>query len=859
MPTAVEDGQPAAAPSVSPPGPEHSSQRSDGDAADSTTAKAPPRKRRRTVISCTECHRRKQKCDRQLPCYNCVLRNKQALCQYDMGAPTMKMQQQAYGSRNGGAGGSPSSLEEDEQLGSIPTKVADFGYSQTGASTLGFLRKIEGANPSEPLSRLARGDVAGNGGGGGGGGDNQPNMRDRYKSLIRQLPARTFVDRLVDVYFTRVNWQYFALDRDVFDHQLASWHALPFSLLTQGGPQALPPELRPFPALLFQVLAIALLQLPSEFEQTFESLKYAGSMTFEDLAMDYSESGVAILSLLGKRQMSLNTVLADFLRASFLKYGAMVTEAWHAIGVAIRDAQEIGLHRDSLDPKPASDDAEAVLENQWEIQRRRRLWMLLVSWDVHTGAVLGRPTTISLGITPPTLPVDTPTPKDRSRTPVLPRGPDDPPTPLTRSIWAYRIMSMLPEILDLEKDGPCPKDFSKVDSLHERLVGIEEQIPGYFRLENPDKRFDALPECFWLKYTRASLPQLWFFNLMALHRPYIFTRPKSRTAALKASLAMLNTQRLHFQSLEPSQYKTFSLFFGTFDAIVLVASIYILFPKEHRDLVHNAKQHFQWALERFQAMSTRNALARAALGVLQAIYIRLKRSLGCCVAPKQGQVSASVNPSSEALTGCTDSTTLVGDDPPIAAAQDDSPHQSRTGAFTESNGNSDTAGASTVGSVSSAFTPTVESNSSLDQQRYEQQQQQQQQQHQHTTSPLDTDFQPHDGGDGAADWLASLPPDFDWSAVQPIFATSDLIYNELVGVPDDSGGQASSSSMAPPTAAPAQLEQQPWGGGVAGTTSPGGVGFADGDAAGGSEQVWQFDGYFGNDSVWSLLNHYTPH
>lgn len=291
------------------------------------------------MISCTECHRRKQKvclelpplpppeaslsvhhcslqqltkCDRKLPCRNCTSRNKQDVCKYDTGAPTMKDQQ---GSRSSdGDAASP----DRTQVDSLPTKVANFGYSQTGASTLGFLRKIEGANPSEPLSKLAQ-DT-------GQHGDHL-NMRERYKSLIRQLPARMYIDRLVDLYFLHVNWNYYSLDRDVFNRQLAEWHNLPFSVLTNGGPQALPTNLRAFPALLFQVLATALLVLPSGPDSTFDSLKYAGNMTFEDLAVDYSESGVAILSLLGKRQMSVTTVFAGFLRAAFLKYVALVTEA----------------------------------------------------------------------------------------------------------------------------------------------------------------------------------------------------------------------------------------------------------------------------------------------------------------------------------------------------------------------------------------------------------------------------------------------------------------------------------------------------------------------------------------------------
>jgi hypothetical protein len=109
---------------------------------------------------------------------------------------------------------------------------------------------------------------------------------------------------------------------------------------------------------------------------------------------------------------------------------------WHAIASSIKDAQEIGMHRDSLDPRPASNALEDILENQWLIQRRpppfsmlnpaltpsigrRRLYMMLMLWDVvssgrrsvvclklcllltkilqHCGVVLGRPGTVDWG------------------------------------------------------------------------------------------------------------------------------------------------------------------------------------------------------------------------------------------------------------------------------------------------------------------------------------------------------------------------------------------------------------------------------------------------------------------------------
>jgi hypothetical protein len=212
-----------------------------------------------------------------------------------------------------------------------------------------------------------------------------------------------------------------------------------------------------------------------------------------------------------------------------------------------------------LDPKPASDEVEVVLGNQWDIQCRRKTWMTLVMWDAHMAVVLGRPTTTNLGMAPPSLPADAPPPNDRTRNPVIPRGESDPPTPVTRAIWTYHLLAPLKDIIELEKDGPCPKNFVRVDRVHRELLDLDARTPPFLRRENPDTQWDALPECHWLPLGRIILQQLVPFELMALHRPYIFTRPKSRTEALKASLDMLHAQKLHFAALKPQMYKTWVL------------------------------------------------------------------------------------------------------------------------------------------------------------------------------------------------------------------------------------------------------------------------------------------------------------
>lgn len=232
----------------------------------STPKQQPPRKRRRIVISCTECHRRKQKCDRNLPCANCVSRNKQDACRYETAAPTARaaaaaqqQQQQTQQSqqqrfrnsdsdspRSAEARGDaesreqqrrrPSKYDLDPRLassvqgdfmsrGSLDSAVSvsdgggggggggdahgagspvkpptSFGYAgASSASTLGFLKKLDdGSAPEDALANfaMARENTAYFG------------TRERYKSLVRQLPARPYIEKLVEIYFKDFHWQY---------------------------------------------------------------------------------------------------------------------------------------------------------------------------------------------------------------------------------------------------------------------------------------------------------------------------------------------------------------------------------------------------------------------------------------------------------------------------------------------------------------------------------------------------------------------------------------------------------------------------------------------------------------------------
>lgn len=67
--------------------------------------------------------------------------------------------------------------------------------------------------------------------------------------------------------------------------------------------------------------------------------------------------------------------------------------------------------------------------------------------------------------------------------------------------------------------------------------------------------------------------------------------------------------------------------------MVLVATLFILFPREQTELRQIALQQFQWTIERFMAMQDRNPYARSGLGILKAILAKLTRSINNSPSP----------------------------------------------------------------------------------------------------------------------------------------------------------------------------------------------------------------------------------
>lgn len=422
-----------------------------------------------------------------------------------------------------------------------------------------------------------------------------------YVSMIRELPSQRHIDILVQDFFRNVAWHYDIVDEATFMNQLAQWRRLTHDQFKRG-PDALPTTLRSFPALLFQVLAQALLFQPAQHNETLNDLKYAVDMELSGRAVEYSDAGRRLASSFRKSEPTLTGVQAELMRACFEKTTGAVIEAWHTLGTAIRDAQELGLHLIEPDSTTYSRSAKSS-----DREMGRKVWLILHLWDAHMGIVLGRPMSTRMSPNDVALPMSS---RDSS-------GNQRPPQPRDVILCGYHTAyKFLQEIHDLEKvkDWRVP-----VDKIYETILTNIANLPAWATVQR--SRHGEPP---WLSAALETMYTNVQFVVFALHRPFIFAEQNSRHKAFDAAMQILDSQGRLFDQTEPLQYKAFSLVFATFDAMVLVAAVHIRFPNELKEQFAATRRNLELGIQRLKSLQARkNVLANSALSIVERLYRKM--------------------------------------------------------------------------------------------------------------------------------------------------------------------------------------------------------------------------------------------
>ncbi|OAX36194.1 hypothetical protein K503DRAFT_321994 [Rhizopogon vinicolor AM-OR11-026] len=568
--------------------------------------------RTRVSFSCGECHRRKQKCDRQTPCSHCIARKvpdlckaytpgktdqdlsvrlarlehiiEQALPQYfnSASSPYSSTDRHRRSTSYGPDEDNRSMTDEQDPSGGTFQSGKWYGNSASGsvapASVLEQLANVvvassnqEQWDASHSISNVHAGPSGQHGTGNGDRKpalatpsmidsvrqDSEPSAADNLKSLVQEcgVSPHKISELLQELPPQR-------LSDVLIDHYFSAinWTRYPVSeddfraayvSLCTNGVGANTNDARFLP-LLFVVLAISVRLAPEHLAGDIRTRRVT-SLRY------YWSSRRSLLIAAAIQPDSLDIVLTRLLSARFLTFDRRITECWSQLGAAVRTAQALGLHRDAapmgLDP--------AQLEN------RRRIWSYLYHADRSYALVLGRPHAIQddYTCTLPPLNID----DDFSPTAIRHPPPLSSPTLMTFVILRHHLASIIGRMVHHFQKVKSPSHYSDVLALDDDLLKFVSNLPPHFSLE-PDTSIDEAKP--FIPVHRFLLITEVLFVRVSLHRPYLLRRlssdryVRSRRACFESSIKDFQVRQAFRDSM----------------------------PKETRDSLSNAYREFQTAM-----------------------------------------------------------------------------------------------------------------------------------------------------------------------------------------------------------------------------------------------------------------------
>lgn len=238
--------------------------------------------------------------------------------------------------------------------------------------------------------------------------------------------------------------------------------------------------------------------------------------------------------------------------------------------------------------------------------------------------LLGRPRMINLDDCDVKPPMDCNIPRDPSTAIPMTVRPEDGHAPVTISapLFRYALACKVHKMRATKADMPRLSNYSVVQTLHEEIMSLANEVPAFLRLKNADTTWDL--EHPYLPQLRLELQVMLNLVLMALHRPHVISQGESRRASLQAALQTIDCQHLSFAQAKKSQYHLFGLSFYTVDASFLVSIIAMLFPPSSHKAKQKIDQGLQQAIEDLRFMQSSNPIARSGLDIIQRCYQKLK-------------------------------------------------------------------------------------------------------------------------------------------------------------------------------------------------------------------------------------------
>ncbi|KAF8165296.1 fungal-specific transcription factor domain-containing protein [Crassisporium funariophilum] len=602
---------------------------------DTLTGLVSKKQRTRVSFSCGECHRRKQKCDRQVPCSHCVARKVPELCKaYTPGKADQDFNMRisrletiiemalpqfcspgtpnSYGnegnpiterhrSPSNGEDDNRSQTEEQDPSGGVFQSGKWYGNSVSGSiAPASVIEQIEhvamptsnindqdhmphvhvdnlnssfqSTSSARPHALKSGMDV---------GDDPEPSAAENMKSLVQEcgvsphkiseLLQELPPHRLSDVL---IDYYFTSINWTRYPVSERDFRAAYTSVCAHGrsGIGATDTNDIRFLPLLFVVLAISVRLAPEHIGGDARSRRVT-SLRY------YWSSRRSLLIAAAIQPDSLDIVLTRLLSARFLTFDRRITECWSQLGAAVRTAQALGLHRDGS-AMPGMSPAT--------VEYRRRIWSYLYHADRSYALVLGRPNSIQDDYTstkPPSNMEGEPSASSTIESHHLSR-----PTSMTFVILRHQLAEIIGRMVHHFQQVREKSHYSEVISLDDELLKFINKLPPHFSIQ-PDTSLDETHS--FIPVHRFLLITEILFVRISLHRPYILRRlssdryARSRNACFESAIKDFGVRQKFRELMAKETRDSLSNAYREFQTAMISGIYFVLEPKgPHADAMH---------------------------------------------------------------------------------------------------------------------------------------------------------------------------------------------------------------------------------------------------------------------------------
>ncbi|KAM0669017.1 hypothetical protein ACQRIT_003728 [Beauveria bassiana] len=414
-----------------------------------------PSRAARNRLSCSECQRRKQKCNREWPCNHCLKRKVADKCRFALPAAKAPAEAStALDSRKRQA--SPDEAHKNVISSDFPP--GSLGYSTADLlAGLGLEDKKDAPDDRQywtdaaPCPALAR--------------------------ALKEFPKRHWVDSLLRIFFQDINNQFYILYPAAFFDEYQVW----WTRVEEKRPLALQ-----FTALLFTVCACSI----QHADQSLKAVLERDMGDIESLSEKYHSLARELGSVVPPGYNHLHSCQSMLHSSYWYISQGKYSEAWHALSAAARECQTLVKEKDAAFHQLPS----------FEREMRRRLWCIIQILDWQISAGLARATIVDWSAVEVVLPSLTMEAFS--------------PSPMLHMKIQSQLVSQLAATYPNDKTN---MELSTIRQYQGTVEAWAKAFPRVYAFENPDTLKDAANP--WIIFNRFYLYTMAYFLLLASFRP----------------------------------------------------------------------------------------------------------------------------------------------------------------------------------------------------------------------------------------------------------------------------------------------------------------------------------------------------